>query len=59
MRGTSETVTFSWLFFATHDWSKYLNTRKRPFKMEFKDVLFRKLFRRFMHSPCKNVNIPI
>ena len=60
MWGTCKTVNLSWLLFSTRDWSKSFNTKKHAFKVECKCTLFCKWPScRFMHSLCKNENIPM
>ena len=62
MWGTCKIVNFPWLLFSTLviDWSKSFNTKKHPFKVEYKCILLRKRPScRFMHSLCKNENIPM
>ena len=43
MSGTCKIVNFSWLLFAILKIGPNPLTKKHPLKMEFKDVLFRKL----------------
>ena len=55
-------VNFSWLLFSTPscDLSKSFNTKKHPFKVQFKCILLRRRPScRFMQSLCKNENIPL
>ena len=61
MCGTCKIVNFSWLLFAALMIGQNLLTKKKhPFKMEFKYILSRKRpFSRFMHSLCKNENVPM
>ena len=60
MWGTCKIVNFSWLLFSTLVIGQNLLTQKKhPFKVECKCILLRKLPScRFMHSLCKNENIP-
>ena len=60
MCGTCKIVNFSWSLFATLMIGQNLLTKKHSFKMELKYILSRKRpFSRFMHSLCKNENIPM
>ena len=61
MCGTCKIVNFSWLLFAAlMIGQKSFNIKIHPFEMEFKYILSRKRpFSRFMHSLCKNENIPM
>ena len=60
---TCKTVNFSLLLFATPMIGQTpLTQEKHPFKMEFqyiKILLRKRPFCRFMHSLCKNENIPM
>ena len=53
-------VNFLAIVFNSCDLSKSFNTKKRPFKVQFKCILLRRRPScRFMHSLCKNENIPL
>ena len=56
MWGTCKIVNFSWLLFST----LVIDTKKHPFKVECTYILLHKRPScRFMHSLCKNENIPM
>ena len=61
MWGTCKIVNFSWLLFSTLVIGQNLLTQKKhPFKVECKCILLSKRHScRFIHSLCKNENIPI
>ena len=60
MWGTCKIVNFSWLLFSTLVIGQNLLTQKTPFQSECKCILLRKRPScRFMHSLCKNENIPM
>ena len=61
MCGTCKIVHFSWLLFSTLViGQKLLTQKKHPFRVECKCiVLLKRPSCRFMHSLCKNENIPM
>ena len=62
MWGTCKIVNVSWILFSTLVIGQNLltHTQKHPFKVECNCILLRKRPScRFMHSLCKNENIPM